>query len=91
MGLTLATPAKRRNQAFLRVYQCNITAMLVFLECTWTLIALADGRVMRTHLDAHEINAVMHAKRIPSTERQDVFLTVRIMQRAALAVYNAPK
>ena len=43
---------------------------------------------MRTHIDAHEINAVMQAKQVSQVEQPDTFLTVRLMMRAALRVYN---
>ena len=87
----MEAPARRIKKAKLRVYECNIQAMLVYLECHWSLIATADGRIMRTHIDAHEINSVMHAKRVPEPEQPDTFLTVRLMMRAALRVYNEPK
>ena len=86
--MTMEAPARRIKKAKLRVYECNIQAMLVYLECHWSLIATADGRIMRTHIDAHEINAVMHAKQVQQAEQPDTFLTVRLMMRAALRVYN---
>jgi len=86
-----ATPQARRRKAILRVYQCNMSALMVFLECEWSLVATAGGAIIRTHFPATEIEAVMRQRQVPADEQTDVFLTVRIMQRAAQPLLNAAK
>lgn len=88
MGLVMETPPARRRKAILRVYQCNMPALMVFLECEWSLIVAPNGAVIRTHFPAAEIEAAMRAKEIPESDKPEVFQTVRIMQRAAAPLLN---
>jgi hypothetical protein len=84
----METPPARRRKAILRVYQCNMSALMVFSECEWSLIVAPNGAVIRTHIAGREIEAVMRAREIPENEKPEVFQTVRLMQRAAAPLIN---
>lgn len=62
----------------------------VALQTQWHFAAGAD-RILRTGLVYASIPFVLDELRVPKPKRQALIADLRVMERAALAVYNEPK
>ena len=67
----------------------NIAALEVFLELStqWRAVAGAGGVVIQG-LGYADVQACMQMRGVPARDRAELFLNLRIMERAALQVMN---
>lgn len=62
----------------------------VALQTQWHFVAGGD-RIVRTGLMYASIPCVLEELRVPPRQRPALIADLRVMERAALAVYNEPK
>lgn len=60
------------------------------LQTQWRVI-VGGASVVRQGLDYASIQPVMEMLRVPAPKRRALFADLRVMEAAALAVYNAPE
>lgn len=90
---TGATPAKPGAQAdtdgplHVTVLPANVLAVGVYRECSYDTVQGAASLV-RLGISARELLSALEVCSVPPEKREDTRKRVRVMERAALAVFN---